>query len=82
MVASLLPVAALIVCKELKAVDPFRTLPCVELGDYEANRASVILREGLSVPGVREEDILIDQVCHREVRRVLAVSVDHYVSRG
>ena len=58
------PVALLVVFHDLDAGDPLGLLHAITIGDVNAQREAVALRQGLVVPGVGQHDALvfIDQV--------------------
>src|SRR6266516_5787728 len=59
--------------------DEFRPFPRITLRDDQARRAAVLLRQGLSVPIVRDEHVVVRAVIEWGVGRVTVIALEENV---
>jgi hypothetical protein len=62
-VAVLLPEARRVDVEELEGAQPLARLPEVELGQYQAHRATVVGLEVLAVVLERQQHVVVHQIC-------------------
>src|SRR5262249_12768414 len=80
-IATLLPEAGLVARDELDALQPLRALPEIELGHDRAHRAAMLAGQGLALPLVSEQRVIVVEVLELEVGRVAVVAVEDQMTR-
>src|SRR5687768_15436782 len=77
-VAVLFPEAGGVGRAELDAADPLGRLPQVQAGDEAAQGPAVVRLKVLSLPLVREDAVVGDELLQRQVRREPGLAVAHH----